>query len=123
MIYCSNKLTLTDAITTIQIDEFLLDLPRNNRKYYIDELLNIIYAPIDIKENNEFIFVYYYLNNKSKKSFQHNYGQIVKDKIYHYLIDDKILFLLKEYSKQNSQNICDFNGIRTKFTKLYGAIK
>lgn len=67
--------------------------------------------------------MYYYLNSKSKKAFEHNYGQIVKDKIDNYLIDGKILYLLKECSELNSVNICDFNGIRTKFTKLHGVIK
>ena len=36
MIYCSNKLTLTDAVTTIPVDQFLLNLPKDSTKYYID---------------------------------------------------------------------------------------
>ncbi len=58
MIYCSNKLTLTDAVTTIPVDQFLLNLPEDSTKYYIDELLNIIYAPIDIKKTmNLYLYI------------------------------------------------------------------
>lgn len=57
MIYCSNKLTLTDAVTTIPVDEFLLNLPKDDIKYYIDELLNIIYAPIEKKTMNLYLCI------------------------------------------------------------------